>query len=65
MRKAESMAYDGTPFHSKIYFGDALWDKKACENINYRFILVGNRFEHAESVRDYTDKDDLIAMLGI
>ncbi len=65
MRKAESIAYDGIPFDSKIYFGDALWDKKACESLNYRFILVGDRFEHEESIQDYSDKDEIIAMLGI
>jgi phosphoglycolate phosphatase-like HAD superfamily hydrolase len=65
MRKAESMAYGGVPFESKIYFGDALWDKKACENMNYRFILVGDRFEHKESVQDYSDKEILIEILGI
>ena len=65
MGKAESMAYDGIPFDSKIYFGDALWDKKACESLNYRFILIGDRFEHEESIQDYSEKDDLFAMLGL
>lgn len=65
MRAAESKALSGTSFKSRIYFGDALWDKKACENLNYRFILVGDRFEYEESIQDYSDKDDIIAMLGI
>lgn len=65
MRKAESMVYDGVPFESKIYFGDALWDKKACENINYRFILVGDRFEHEESIQDYSNKNYMISMLNL
>ena len=33
--------------------------------MNYRFILVGDRFEHEDSIHDYSNKDDLITMLGI
>jgi phosphoglycolate phosphatase-like HAD superfamily hydrolase len=65
MRAAESMASNGVTFRSRTYFGDALWDKKACENMDYRFILVVNRFDHKESVKNFSDKDYIIAMLGI
>ncbi len=65
MKAAESEASGGVQFESRIYFGDALWDKKACENLDYRFILVGDRFEYRESIQDYSHKDDIIKMLGI
>ena len=65
MKAAESMSFNGTQFESRIYFGDAYWDKKACENMDYRFILVGNRIEHEEFVQDYSNKDGLFRMLGL
>ncbi len=65
MKKAESMASNNVQFKSRIYFGDALWDKKACEKLDYRFILVGDRFEYEDSIQDYSNKDYIISMLGI
>ena len=65
MKVAESMAAKNAQFDSRVYFGDALWDKKACENMSYRFILVGNRIEHEASIPDYSDKDDIFEILGM
>ena len=65
MTAAESAASGDVQFESRIYFGDAPWDKKACKNLNYRFILVGERFEHKEMIQDYSDKEYIIAMLGV
>ena len=65
MRVAESMAAKSDKFVSKVYFGDAPWDKKACENMSYRFILVGNRFEHEISIQDYSNKNHIFSMLNL
>ena len=33
------------PTRAPMYFGDAPWDSKACLEIGYEFVLVGNRME--------------------
>ena len=33
------------PMQAPMYFGDAPWDSKACLEIGYEFVLVGNRME--------------------
>jgi hypothetical protein len=53
MKIAESRAYAGIPFRSKSYFGDAIWDRKASAQLNYRFILVGNRIHWNDQIDDY------------
>jgi len=48
MKSAELKAlkyYDIDKFSEIIYFGDALWDYKACKNMGYRFIAVTDNKE--------------------
>lgn len=43
MKDSEEKAkyfYNVEKFEEIIYFGDALWDYKACKNLNYKFIAV-------------------------
>ena len=35
------------------YFGDAEWDKRACKELNFNFVLVGNRFQHNQSISNF------------
>jgi len=65
MKIAESKVLTDRPFDSKTYFGDAHWDKKASETLNYRFILVGNRFEHELQIDDYQRKQDILNILKL
>ncbi len=37
------------------YFGDASWDKKACQRLGYNFIGVGPRVQHAQHIENYLD----------
>lgn len=41
-------------FKSKVYFGDAVWDKKACNELGYDFIAIGNKVEHHQCYENYT-----------
>ncbi len=43
----------GTP----NYFGDAEWDKRACHELGYNFILVGNRTTHQNCIADFSDPE--------
>lgn len=38
-----------------VYFGDGSWDKRACEELGYGFIAVGNSIEHQTSIENYLD----------
>jgi len=54
MQKAvEKTAY--STFESKTYFGDGAWDKKASTELNYSFIAIGNKVEHANRYNDFTE----------
>ena len=43
-----------TNFKSRVYFGDAVWDKKACSEIGYDFIAIGNNVDHHQRYENYT-----------
>lgn len=45
------------------YFGDGIWDKKACMELGYNFIAVGNGVEHHQSIHDFLSIDKAIALL--
>lgn len=40
-----------------MYFGDGEWDKRACEELGFTFILVGNRFKHKPSIQSFENFD--------
>lgn len=47
------------------YFGDAEWDKKACETLNINFVLIGSRTEHNQSITDFTFYDEARTYIGL
>lgn len=52
--------------HQKVtYFGDAEWDKKACESLNINFVLIGSRVEHKQSIPDFTFYDEACNFIGL
>jgi phosphoglycolate phosphatase-like HAD superfamily hydrolase len=65
MKLAESRVAGGYDFISKTYFGDALWDKKACEILNYKFVAVGNRVKNKIQISDYRQKEKIMEMLNL
>ena len=56
MQKAVEKTQQST-FNSKTYFGDGVWDKKACEELNYDFIAIGNKVDHAVRYNDFSEID--------
>lgn len=65
MNLAESKSGSNQPFMSKTYFGDAAWDQKACRELDYRFVLVGNRIEHHIQTDDYLELERIVSLLGL
>ncbi|MFT5212059.1 MAG: phosphoglycolate phosphatase-like HAD superfamily hydrolase [Flavobacterium sp.] len=51
--------------HQLTYFGDALWDKLACSELGYNFILVGGRIEHDKSVEDLENINQVLSLIGL
>ena len=47
------------------YFGDGEWDKKACEELGYSFVLVGERTYHSQSILDFKDAKQALAYIGL
>lgn len=46
------------------YFGDAVWDRLACESLDYNFILVGDRTSHVNNIKDFSDTALVYEMLA-
>ncbi|MEM7358480.1 MAG: HAD family hydrolase [Pseudomonadota bacterium] len=47
------------------YFGDAAWDKQACEELGFNFILVGTRTDHPQQITDFYDLEAACRYIGI
>ena len=65
MKAAELKASSSVPFISKIYFGDASWDKHASELLNYRFILVGSRIDYKYQIQNFKDLEAILSILNL
>lgn len=47
------------------YFGDESWDKKACEELNINFVLVGNKIKHSQVIKDFREINKVMAYIGL
>ncbi|MFT6733371.1 MAG: FMN phosphatase YigB (HAD superfamily) [Polaribacter sp.] len=47
------------------YFGDGEWDKKACEELGYNFVLIGEKTYHHQSILDFNDTEQAISFIGL
>ncbi len=65
MKIAANRATTEIPFISKIYFGDALWDKHASSELNYTFIAIGNNTDHEIQIRNYQQIESVLDILEI
>ncbi|MFC1503720.1 HAD hydrolase-like protein [Pseudomonadota bacterium] len=52
-------------FISKTYFGDGVWDKKACIDLAYNFVLVGERLEHSKQIDNFLIHPQVMSHIGI
>ena len=50
---------------SCTYFGDAIWDKMACEELGYNFVQVGGTKFHDQWVADFTDYRQALLFIGL
>ena len=46
-----------------VYFGDGVWDKKACEAMGIDFVLVGNSIDHQPAIENYRDIEAIMTLL--
>lgn len=47
------------------YFGDGEWDREACKELGYNFVLVGNRANHNQNILDYRSEKEVFAYIGL
>ncbi|WP_119393958.1 HAD family hydrolase [Salinibius halmophilus] len=47
------------------YFGDAEWDVKACAQLNWDLVLVGDRVAHPVNVPDFSDLEQVLNLAGL
>lgn len=52
-------------YESKTYFGDAVWDKHAADELGYNFILVGSKIDHNQNISDFGSVDDALNYIGL
>lgn len=65
IRLAERRALAGREVSKKTYFGDGIWDKQACEMLDYDFIAIGNNVDHSTRFADFQATESIILRLGL
>ncbi len=53
------------PGYNLTYFGDAAWDKRACEDLQFNFVLVGNKIKHRQTIKDFTESKLACSFIGL
>jgi phosphoglycolate phosphatase-like HAD superfamily hydrolase len=64
MRIAEKRATDAELLNF-TYFGDGIWDLKACKELGINFVLVGDKVEHSQQVDNFAVQDNALAYIGL
>lgn len=47
------------------YFGDGSWDKKACEELGFNFVLVGNKIIHNQYINSFAEPHKALSYVGL
>ena len=47
------------------YFGDGDWDKRACAQLGYNFVLVGNLLDHTPQIENFVDAEMILKLLEL
>ena len=47
------------------YFGDGEWDRRACAELGFDFVLVGSRTRHSQQIDDFIDVERTLALIGL
>jgi beta-phosphoglucomutase-like phosphatase (HAD superfamily) len=61
----EESAARNKPLHHKIYFGDGPWDQRACADLGYHFIAIGDRIAHPHRFDDFRNHQALLQAAGL
>ncbi|AEF54138.1 Haloacid dehalogenase domain protein hydrolase [Marinomonas posidonica IVIA-Po-181] len=64
MKHAASKATRGKNYPC-TYFGDGIWDKKACEQLGFNFVLVGNKVKHNQNITSFKSSNKALAYVGL
>jgi phosphoglycolate phosphatase-like HAD superfamily hydrolase len=64
MKIAEKRATKKVKF-AFTYFGDGSWDLNACKELGVIFVLVGDKIEHAQSIKSFEDKNVALEYIGL
>ncbi|WP_159737594.1 HAD family hydrolase [Vibrio atypicus] len=62
MRLAQAKV-DQTAQLPVTYFGDAIWDVKACQDLGVNLVIVGNRAKHHQQVDDFSCLETILRYL--
>lgn len=65
IKLAEDRALDGENVARKTYFGEGIWDKPACEALDYDFIAIGNNVDHNTRFTDFLAVEVIFSRLGL
>ena len=65
IKLAENRALAGRNAVKKTYFGDGVWDKQACEELDYDFVAIGANVDHRTRFADYLSPDEIFVHLGL
>ncbi len=65
MKIAEQRALLGRPAARRTYFGDGPWDKTACQELGYEFIVIGSGVKNPTRYADFRDAERIQAELRL
>lgn len=63
MKLSAAKANNGDLPEDCTYFGDAAWDKKACQDLEWSFILVGEKIVYSRRIDNFDSPDTIMALL--
>lgn len=64
MKCAASKATGGKVYPC-TYFGDGSWDKNACEQLGFNFVLVGSKVKHNQHITSFKSSNEALAYVGL
>lgn len=65
MEIAEYRAMGEKLSSSRTYFGDGDWDKRACDELGFDFIAIGEKVQHEKRFKDYSNPEPILKILGV
>ncbi len=65
MKIVEAQVNNGNNIIPVTYFGDGVWDRAACQELGYNFVLVGDKLEHTKSINNFNSADEAFVHIGL